>query len=119
MPMSAIFILFDIVVHQPQHENTDRNLTLLDKAADHFSLIDMASGGSLPGNDLAEFSRIARQYVDKLQLQNVGHMGDDELLFEVFSLPSILQGSESFQQWASGMQENDLSVRDSTLVCWT
>lgn len=113
MPLSAIFILFDIVVHQPQHRDTDRNLLLLDKAGDYFGLIDMASDGLLPGRNLAKFSSIARQYVDRLRSHDLAQVEDNELLFGGFSLPCILQGSVDFQQWASGAQDNDFSVRRS------
>ncbi|KAK0620623.1 hypothetical protein B0T14DRAFT_234895 [Immersiella caudata] len=62
MPIAALFILFDFVVHNPRHRDTQENLILLDTAAAHFRLIDAASHGIIPGNTIAEFAGIARKY---------------------------------------------------------
>ncbi|KAJ9156664.1 Fungal specific transcription factor [Pleurostoma richardsiae] len=66
MPLSALFILFDFVIHNPFHSDTRSNLTLLDVASGHFSLLEHVSAGLLPGNHLSEFAHIARQYVQEL-----------------------------------------------------
>ncbi|KAI8167102.1 hypothetical protein K4K50_007062 [Colletotrichum sp. SAR 10_71] len=42
-------------------------ITLLDMAAGHFSRIEYASGGTLPGSLIAEFAKIARDYVNEIQ----------------------------------------------------
>ncbi|KAJ5967677.1 fungal-specific transcription factor domain-containing protein [Penicillium viridicatum] len=63
LPLAALFILFDFVVHNPTHPETRNNLALLDVAAGHFSLLDYKSGGFLPGSILTEFAHIARQFV--------------------------------------------------------
>ncbi|EWZ94025.1 hypothetical protein FOCG_07361 [Fusarium oxysporum f. sp. radicis-lycopersici 26381] len=63
LPSSALFILFDFVVHNPSHPATRGNLTLLDIASGHFSILEHSSSGSIPGNCLSEFAHIARQYV--------------------------------------------------------
>ncbi|KAI9834090.1 MAG: hypothetical protein M1819_003375 [Sarea resinae] len=68
MPLSALFILFDLVVHNPTHPETNNNLALLDVASGHFSRLEYASSGSLPGSLVAEFAHIARQYVRDIQL---------------------------------------------------
>jgi hypothetical protein len=62
MPIAALFILFDFVVHNPRHRDTQENLVLLDTAAAHFRLIDTTSHGIIPGNTIAEFAGIARKY---------------------------------------------------------
>ncbi|KAK4182869.1 fungal-specific transcription factor [Podospora australis] len=62
MPLSALFILFDFVIHNPSHSSTQENLALLDAASRYFSLIDVASKGILPGNIISEFAGIARRY---------------------------------------------------------
>ncbi|KIX02714.1 uncharacterized protein Z518_08656 [Rhinocladiella mackenziei CBS 650.93] len=67
MPLSALFILFDLVVHNPTHTETRNNLALLDVAAGHFSRLEYATGGSLPSSQLSEFAYIARQYVREVQ----------------------------------------------------
>lgn len=56
-------ILFDIVVHNPEHPETTLSLALLDIAGGHFSRIEFASRGTLPGSLLAQFAHLARQYV--------------------------------------------------------
>ncbi|KAJ2895706.1 fungal-specific transcription factor domain-containing protein [Zalerion maritima] len=63
MPMVALFILFDFVIHNPSHPETRQNILLLDVVSGHFSRIEYASEGSLPGSVLAEFSDIAKEYI--------------------------------------------------------
>lgn len=63
MPLVALFILFDFVVHNPAHAETRLNLAFLDVAAGHLSSLEVSSGGALPGSLLAEFAHIARQHV--------------------------------------------------------
>jgi hypothetical protein len=63
MPLSCLLILFDLVVHNPEHPETGISLALLDIAGGHFSRLEFASKGTLPGSLIAEFSHLARQYV--------------------------------------------------------
>ena len=63
MPLSALFILFDFVVHNPSHPETKSNLSLLGVAAGYFCRLEYASAGSLPSSLLSDFTHIARQYV--------------------------------------------------------
>ncbi|KAH0439637.1 fungal specific transcription factor domain-containing protein [Colletotrichum camelliae] len=67
IPITALFVLFDIVVHDPRQPEVASNLALLDMAAGHFSRIEYASGGTLPGSLIAEFAKIARDYVNEIQ----------------------------------------------------
>lgn len=67
MPLSALFILFDFVVHNPTHPETKNNLSLLGVAAGYFCRLEYASKGSLPSSLLSDFAAIARQYVDDLE----------------------------------------------------
>lgn len=67
MPLSAVFILFDFVIHNPTHRETESNIALLDQAATYFSQLDWASKGVLPGSIISSFSSIARQYILKLR----------------------------------------------------
>ncbi|KAE8394952.1 hypothetical protein BDV23DRAFT_178941 [Aspergillus alliaceus] len=66
LPLAALFILFNFVIHNPTHPETRNNLSLLDVAAGHFSLFDYKSGGFIPASLLTEFAHIARQYVKDL-----------------------------------------------------
>ncbi|OLN89025.1 putative transcriptional regulatory protein C530.05-like protein 10 [Colletotrichum chlorophyti] len=66
MPLSALFILFDFIIYNPYHPDVRSNITLLEVATGHFSLLDHASDGSLPGSHLSEFAHIARRYIQEL-----------------------------------------------------
>ncbi|KAH8645936.1 fungal-specific transcription factor domain-containing protein [Tricladium varicosporioides] len=63
MPLSALFILFDFVVHNPAHPETKSNISLLGVVAGYFCRLEYASSGSLPTSLLSDFAHIARQYV--------------------------------------------------------
>lgn len=63
IPLSALFILFDFVVHNLSHPETSTNLALLDVAGGYFSRLEYATGGSLPSSILSDFAHIARQFV--------------------------------------------------------
>ncbi|EKV12255.1 hypothetical protein PDIG_45800 [Penicillium digitatum PHI26] len=63
LPLSCLMILFDLVVHNPDHPEASLSLALLDIASGHFSRLEFASNGSLPGSLVAQFAHLARQYV--------------------------------------------------------
>lgn len=63
LPLSCLMILFDLVVHNPDHPETSFSLALLDIASGHFSRLEFASNGTLPGSLVAQFAHLARQYV--------------------------------------------------------
>ncbi|RSL83601.1 hypothetical protein CEP52_016675 [Fusarium oligoseptatum] len=65
------FVLFDQVINDPKHPDTRSNLALLDIAGGHFSRIEFASEGSLPGSLIAEFAYIAREYVNDSTSQSL------------------------------------------------
>lgn len=66
MPLSAVFIIFDFVIHNPGHKETPHNINLLDTAAEFFGQIDYASQEVLPGDVISRFTGIAREYVVNL-----------------------------------------------------
>ncbi len=70
MPTSALFVIFDFVIHNPTHSSTERNLALLDQVAAYLTLLDIASRGNIPGSVMSQFAGIARQYVDKVRNRN-------------------------------------------------
>ncbi|KAL1999955.1 hypothetical protein VTN02DRAFT_3740 [Thermoascus thermophilus] len=70
MPLTALFILFDLVVHNPTHRETRGNLALLDVVAGYFSRLEYATGGSIPSSLLSDFAHIARQFVREVQSRN-------------------------------------------------
>jgi hypothetical protein len=63
VPLAAMFVLFDFVVHNPHHHETTTNLALLDVAAGYFSRLDYATGSALPSSQLSGFSHLASQFV--------------------------------------------------------
>ncbi|PLB49949.1 hypothetical protein P170DRAFT_445370 [Aspergillus steynii IBT 23096] len=69
LPLTAMFILFDFVVHNPAHSETSSNLALLEVAGGHFSRLEYVTGGSLPSSILAEFAYLARTFVRSYQCQ--------------------------------------------------
>ncbi|KAJ4235495.1 hypothetical protein NW757_013494 [Fusarium falciforme] len=71
IPICALFVLFDQVINDPTHPDTRSNLALLDIAGGHFSRIEFASEGSLPGSLIAEFAYIAREYVNETTSQGL------------------------------------------------
>ncbi|OCK79907.1 hypothetical protein K432DRAFT_382648 [Lepidopterella palustris CBS 459.81] len=73
VPLAALFVLFDVVIHNPMHPETSSNLALLDVASGHFSRVEYASGGSLPASLVSEFAHIARSYV-----HDVHHRGGEK-----------------------------------------
>ncbi|PYI07201.1 hypothetical protein BO78DRAFT_313643 [Aspergillus sclerotiicarbonarius CBS 121057] len=70
MPLSALLILFDLVIHNPSHPETRRNLNLLEAAAGHFSSLEYATEGNLPSSMLVEFAYIARSFTEGDFLRN-------------------------------------------------
>ncbi|PLB50916.1 hypothetical protein P170DRAFT_406346 [Aspergillus steynii IBT 23096] len=69
MPLAALFIVFDFVVHHPNHPETRQHLMLLDIVSGHFSLLEQRSRGTLPGGYLSYFSFIAKGYVENVERQ--------------------------------------------------
>lgn len=65
IPMASLLVVFDVVISYPKHPETNTNLALLDVAGGHFSRIEYASAGWLPGSLLTQFSQIAREYVSR------------------------------------------------------
>ena len=78
MPITALFVLFDLVVHNPRHPEIWSNLALLDVAGGHFSRIQYASGGTLPGSLITEFAYIAREYVNNVHRQGADDSNADQ-----------------------------------------
>ncbi|KAJ5728826.1 uncharacterized protein N7483_003334 [Penicillium malachiteum] len=63
VPISALFVIFDFVVHNPFHKEINVNLAFLDIAGGYFSRWEVSHNGSLPEFSISEFSHIARQFV--------------------------------------------------------
>ncbi|OLN86279.1 Protein STB5-like protein 1 [Colletotrichum chlorophyti] len=65
IPISAFFVLFDLVIHNPRQQETATNLALLDVVTGHCSRMEIISNGQLPGSLIGEFAYIARSYVNE------------------------------------------------------
>jgi hypothetical protein len=72
VPLAALIILFDLVVNNPLHPETTNNLAFLDIGSGHFSRIEYASQGALPGSLASDFVYLARHYVDETKLRESG-----------------------------------------------
>lgn len=70
VPLAAMFILFDLVVHNPAHPETELNLSLLDMAAGFFGRFDYATNGAIPAALLSGFAHIANQFVKETRGQS-------------------------------------------------
>lgn len=69
VPLAAMFILFDLVVHNPAHPETELNLSLLDMAAGYFGRFDYATNGAVPASLLSGFAHIANHFVKETREQ--------------------------------------------------
>ena len=68
MPLAAMFILFELLVHDdPTCTDIKHNLFSLDKAVGYFSRLDYDSGCSFRGSMFSEFILFARLFVYKEQ----------------------------------------------------
>lgn len=63
MPLSAMFILFDFVVHNPRHPETKQNLSFLGAASGYFCRLEYVSGGKIQSSEINALVDIATQYV--------------------------------------------------------
>ncbi|KAJ5197705.1 hypothetical protein N7449_008184 [Penicillium cf. viridicatum] len=102
MPLSALFILFDFIIHCPAHSDIRKYLILLDIVSGHFSLLEHASRGSLPGNYLSRFAHIARQHVEHVASQPVDNTRTDS---------AMVRGEQHHHDTSS---RADISVGDNT-----
>jgi hypothetical protein len=65
MPMVAMFIIFDFIIYNPLHTEARKNLAYLDIVSAHYARLDLASQGTLHDDVVAEFTSIARAYVNE------------------------------------------------------
>ncbi|KAG6354379.1 hypothetical protein INS49_004396 [Diaporthe citri] len=78
-PLSAMFVLFDMVIHKPSHPETEINLALLDTVVGYFGRFDYATAGSIPCGLFSGFSHIANQFV-RDQWQSVAPAAEESEL---------------------------------------
>ncbi|PVH91671.1 hypothetical protein DM02DRAFT_663725 [Periconia macrospinosa] len=88
MPMVAMFIVFDFVVHNPLHAETRKNLSYLDIVAAHYARLDLLAHGTIHDAKVAEFTSIARLYVEKMTEDQANTASD----ITTIAGPSIRRG---------------------------
>ncbi|KAJ6028138.1 hypothetical protein N7540_003714 [Penicillium herquei] len=67
VPLSAIFILFDFVIHNPIHAETKSNIALLGVASGYFCRVEFSSNGRLQFSLLSDLAQIARDYIQDME----------------------------------------------------
>jgi hypothetical protein len=67
MPLTALFVLFDQIIHNPALENARSCLALLESVAGYFSALEYTTNGYLPGSMLIQFASIAREFYSNYQ----------------------------------------------------
>jgi hypothetical protein len=110
MPLSALFILFDFVVHNPAHPETRQNLILLDIVSGHFSLLEHTSSGALPGNYLSRFGTMARLYTEKFSSQ----LGNTMRIHESMMVRDDLTSLDSLPNEETEFHKNIQEIEVST-----
>lgn len=99
MPMVAVFILFELVIHNPGHSETTTNLTYLDLAAGYFARMQMTQGADRDISiSMTQLIRLARDFA-QLACETGRHAEDLEQQVEPISSNSTydinLQGSHN------------------------
>lgn len=116
IPLTAHFTLFDLVINNSSFPGTAANLALLDISAGHFSRIEYGSDGHLPGSLIAEFTHIAREYV---QVTAQGQPSTDAVTLARTSDTSITTGAlgDSDPDMIPAMNlDETLAVRATCLI---
>jgi hypothetical protein len=122
MPMVAMFIIFDFVVHNPLHAETKKNLSYLDIIAAHFARLDLLAQGTIHDAKVAEFTSIARLYVETLTRDQANTASD----LTTIAGPSIRRGppgdSHLAMQSSDPLSQYDFEPMSATdtnaLVCF-
>lgn len=63
VPISAMFVIFDFIVFNPLHPETEFNLALMDVAAAYFLRLESATEASLSSSKLTGFAHIASDFI--------------------------------------------------------
>jgi hypothetical protein len=120
MPMVAMFIVFDFVIYNPLHAEARKNLAYLDIVSAHYARLDLASQGTLHDSMVAEFTSIARTYVNESsaardkRASNAAMGNDlDEVLLPTYSSEPVQQ---SLQNLAPPVLSDELGQGETNLV---
>ncbi|KAJ5359707.1 uncharacterized protein N7496_012120 [Penicillium cataractarum] len=123
MPMTALFILFDFIIHNPAHVDAGSSLVLLESVTGYFSALEYATGGYLPGSMLIQFASIARTFHSSLPAAHANNISNDvsdmdtaveQSVSETYGTSSFAH-SQSPSKVASHSMTNDISQNPSYL----
>ncbi|CEJ61020.1 hypothetical protein PMG11_09566 [Penicillium brasilianum] len=123
MPMTALFILFDFVIHNPTHVDAGSSLVLLESATGYFCALEYATGGYLPGSMLMRFASIARKFHSSPQALCANDISSgcndmdtavERSVPEIYDTSSVAH-SQSPSKVTSHSMTNDLSQNPSYL----
>lgn len=71
MPMVAVFILFELVIHNPVHRETTTNLAYLDLASGYFIRMQMTQGADRDvSKSMTQLIQLARDFVQPSRQTN-------------------------------------------------
>lgn len=98
-PLAALLVLFDLLIDNPSHPETAANLALLDVGSGHFSGLEYASQGTLPGSIASEFAQIARSYVR----ERTG-LAPENTALQALSPPATVASDDQMADMASDVQ---------------
>ncbi|KAK5049828.1 hypothetical protein LTR84_003946 [Exophiala bonariae] len=114
-PIVATFILFDLVVYNPDHSETPKNMLYLDVAAGYLQRLQLALGYTQKGHMLAELTSIARDYVtsrEQLALgASAGSDGQAEGVFVAIQAPNF----GDYEDNNGGADDRDFTVPDLSM----
>ncbi|KAF5236735.1 hypothetical protein FANTH_11142 [Fusarium anthophilum] len=112
IPLCALFLLFDHVISNPKSPDIRSNLALLNIAGGHFSRLEFASGGTLPGSLISEFTYIAREYINQCD-------NHDSLKGAQNTIPSVDHNPSVDESGAAGVShslEQDFEMAQATVL---
>ncbi|RAO65909.1 uncharacterized protein BHQ10_001921 [Talaromyces amestolkiae] len=85
MPMVAVFILFELVIHNPVHRETTNNLIYLDLASGYFARMQMTQGADRDLSiSMTQLIQLARDFVQQSR-QTYTHAEEPEHQVETIS----------------------------------
>jgi hypothetical protein len=98
MPMVAMFIIFDFVIYNPLHAEARKNLAYLDIVSAHYARLDLASQGTLHDSMVAEFTSIARAYINESSAARDNRANDVAMSDDANQVSVPSYGIETIQQ---------------------
>ena len=105
MPQSALFVLFDFVIENPSHPETEKNLAYLKLLEAFFVRMGDGSGNKLYGSISGDFVEIANTLVNEVEeKKGLGIMEEPGQFDDLGNLrePNLASGTDPMSLEASG-----------------